>query len=327
MIIEAILVVSFALILDFFIGDPKNRIHPTILMGKLIEKIVPYTINHSPKSEKRMGIILVVIVLGIVVTLISFISLGFSSIKYNESFNLLAIAITIGVGSLLLKTTIAIRGLEEHATTVMDALENDDLDSARNNLAMIVKRNTRDLDENHIISGTLESVGENTVDGITGPLFYFAFLGLPGAFAYRAVNTIDSMIGYKNNIFKNVGWFGANCDKILNYLPSRITGFVMILSAMILGNDWKGSYQIMKRDGLKPESPNSGYPMAALAGALGTRFEKINHYTLGEGNQKLNKDQIKSAIAIMKVTSILFCVMVTIPIIVVLAYLGWWIHA
>jgi len=327
MILEAILVVFFALILDFILGDPKNRFHPTVLIGKLIEKIVPYTINHSPNSEKSRGIILVIIVLGIVITLVSFISLGFSNIMYIISFNLVASAITIGVGALLLKTTIAIRGMEEHATAVMDAIENGDLDSARNNLAMIVKRNTRDLDKNHVISGTLESIGENTVDGITGPLFYFAFFGLPGAFAYRAVNTIDSMIGYKNSIFKNVGWFGANCDKILNYLPARITGLVMILGAMILGNDWKGSYQIMKRDGLKPESPNSGYPMAALAGALGAKLEKINQYTLGEGNQKLNKDHIKSAIALMKVTSILFCGIVTIPIIVVLAYFGWWIHA
>jgi len=327
MILEAILVVSFALILDFIIGDPKNRFHPTILIGKLIEKIVPYTINHSPNSEKSGGIVLVIIVVGIVVTLVSFVSLGFSNIMYNKSFNLVAAAITIGVGALLLKTTIAIRGMEEHATAVMDAIENGDLDSARNNLAMIVKRNTRDLDKNHVISGTLESIGENTVDGITGPLFYFAFLGLPGAFAYRAVNTIDSMIGYKNSIFKNVGWFGANCDKILNYLPARITGLVMILGAMILGNDWKGSYQIMKRDGLKPASPNSGYPMAALAGALGAKLEKINQYTLGEGNQKLNNDHIKSAIALMKVTAILFCGIVTIPIIFVLAYFGWWIHA
>jgi adenosylcobinamide-phosphate synthase len=327
MMLEAILVVSFALILDFIIGDPKNRFHPTILIGKLIEKIVPYTINYSPNSEKCRGIILVIIVLGIVVTLVSFFSLGFSNIMHDESLNLLVTIILIGIGALLLKTTIAIRGMEEHTKAVMDAIENDDLDSARNNLAMIVKRNTRDLDKNHIISGTLESVGENTVDGITGPLFYFAFLGLPGAFAYRAVNTIDSMIGYKNSIFNNVGWFGANCDKILNYLPARLTGLVMILSAMILGNDWRGSYQIMKRDGLKPESPNSGYPMAALAGALGAKFEKINHYTLGEGNQKLNKDHLKSAIALMKVTSILFCGIVTIPIIIMLSYLGWWIHA
>ena len=167
--------------------------------------------------------------------------------------------------------------MEKHAIDIMNAVEKDDLDIARTKLALIVKRNTKNLDKNHILSGTIESVGENTVDGITGPLFYFAIFGLIGAFVYRAINTIDSMIGYKTPIFKNVGWFGANCDKILNYLPARITGLIMILSALILRNDWVSSYQILKRDGLKPESPNSGYPMAALAGALGTKFEKINH--------------------------------------------------
>ena len=327
MILEAILVVSFALILDFVIGDTKTRFHPTVLIGKLIEKLVPLTINHSATSEKIRGIILVVIVTGIVITIISFITIEFLDINYNDGFSLIITIITLGIGGLLLKTTIAIKGMEEHAKAVMNAIENNDLDSARNNLAMIVKRNTKDLDKNHIISGTLESVGENTVDGITGPLFYFALLGIPGAFTYRAVNTIDSMIGYKNSIFRNVGWFGANCDKVLNYLPSRITAIIMIISAMILGNDWKSSFQIMRRDGLKPQSPNSGYPMAALAGALGTKFEKIDQYTLGEGNQKLSTDHIKSAISLMKTTSILFCGIVTIPIIAVLAYLGWWIHA
>jgi adenosylcobinamide-phosphate synthase len=209
----------------------------------------------------------------------------------------------------------------------MDAVEKDDLDIARTKLAMIVKRNTKNLDKNHILSGTIESVGENTVDGITGPLFYFAIFGLIGAFVYRAINTIDSMIGYKTPIFKNVGWFGANCDKILNYLPARITGLIMILSALILRNDWVSSYQILKKDGLKPESPNSGYPMAALAGALGTKFEKINHYTIGNGDLEFTKSHITSAIKMMKVTSILFSCIFTIPVIITLSYFGWWIHA
>jgi len=139
--------------------------------------------------------------------------------------------------------------------------------------------------------------------------------------------TFDSMIGYKTHFFNNLGWFGANCDKILNYVPARITGLVMILGAMILGINWKSSYTIMRRDGSKTSSPNAGYPMAALAGALGTRFEKIDHYTLGDGNIELTKSQIKSAIALMKVTTILFCGLVTIPIIITLSYLGWWIHA
>jgi adenosylcobinamide-phosphate synthase len=182
------------------------------------------------------------------------------------------------------------------------------------------------LDKNHIISGVLESISENTVDGITGPLFYYALLGLPGAFVYRVINTADSMIGYKTNIFKNVGWFAASCDTVLNYIPSRLTGLIMIVSAAILHNNWKASYKIMIRDGKKTESTNAGYPMAALAGALETKFEKINHYNLGDGEVELTNKQVISAIKIMKLTSILFAGMVCIPIISLLTIVGWWIH-
>ena len=217
--------------------------------------------------------------------------------------------------------------MQKHALAVVDSLENNKLSEAQNRLALIVKRNTKNLDRNHIISGVLESISENTVDGVTGPLFYYALFGLPGAFVYRAINTIDAMIGYKNSIFINIGWFGANCDKILNYIPARLTGVVMVLSALIIGIDWKKSFLIMLRDGKNTPSPNAGYPMAALAGALQTKFEKIDHYTLGEGTLELTTEHIKSAIYLMKISSILFCGIISIPLIIVLYYLGWSIHA
>ena len=240
---------------------------------------------------------------------------------------MVTIIISVVVGVILLKTTIAIRGMERYALSVVYSLEQDNLDSARANLSMIVKRNTKNLDKNHIISGVLESISENTVDGITGPLFYYAIFGLPGAFVYRVINTADSMIGYKTDIFKNVGWFAATCDTILNYIPSRLTGLIMIISAAILQNNWKESYKIMIRDGKKTESHNAGYPMAALAGALETKFEKLNHYKLGNGEIILTKEHVYSAITMMKLTSIIFFGIVTIPIITVLSLAGWWIHA
>ena len=217
--------------------------------------------------------------------------------------------------------------MEKHAKAVLESLDQNNLDMARTNLSMIVKRNTKNLDKNHVISGVLESISENTVDGITGPLFYFALFGLPGAFVYRVINTVDSMIGYQTDIFKNVGWFGATCDTILNYIPSRLTGLVMIISAAILQNNWKESYKIMIRDGKKTESPNAGYPMAALAGALETKFEKINHYKLGNGEIILTTEHVNSALTMMKLTSILFFGLVIIPIITILSLVGWWIHA
>ena len=323
MIIESILVVAFALSIDFVVGDPKNRFHPTAWIGQLIGKLVPIAKNDSDKIEKFAGAIIVLVVSGIVTVILVLLQIGLELITV-DIFSLIAVVV---IGGILLKTTIAIRGMEKHAISVVQSLENNDIDSARDNLSMIVKRNTKNLDKNHILSGVMESVSENTVDGITGPLFYFAIFGLPGAFVYRVINTFDSMIGYKSDMFKNLGWFGANCDKILNYIPARITGLVMILGSAMLGYNWKSSYQIMKRDGTKLESPNAGYPMAALAGAIGTKLEKINHYSIGNGELDLTKQHIHSAIALMKVTSILFCGIVTIPIIIVLSYLGWWLHA
>jgi adenosylcobinamide-phosphate synthase len=323
MILEGIVIVGFALLLDFLIGDPKTKYHPTAWIGKLIAVLVPFTRNNSPKKELFGGILIVFVVVTIVSTLLVVLDFGISLL----TIDVISLVVSIVVGSILLKTTIAIRGMQKHALAVVDALEKDDLDSARNHLSMIVKRNTKHLDKNHISSAVLESVSENTVDGITGPLFYYAIFGLPGAFVYRAINTIDSMVGYKTSLFRNIGWFGANCDTILNYIPSRLTGLVMILSALILGYNWKESFYIMRRDGKKLESPNAGFPIAALAGALGTKLEKINYYAVGDGNIEFTKSHIISAIRLMKVSSILFCGLITVPIISALSFLGWWLHA
>ena len=323
MILEGIIIVGFALLLDFLIGDPKTKYHPTAWIGKLIAVLVPFSRNNSPKKELFGGILIVFTVVVIVSTLLVALDFGISLL----TIDIVSLVVSIVVGSILLKTTIAIRGMQKHALSVVDALEKDDLDSARNHLSMIVKRNTKNLDKNHISSAVLESVSENTVDGVTGPLFYYAVFGLPGAFVYRAINTIDSMIGYKTSLFRNIGWFGANCDTILNYIPSRLTGLVMILSALILGYNWKESFYIMKRDGKKLESPNAGFPIAALAGALGTKLEKINYYAVGDGNIEFTKSHIISAIRLMKVSSILFCGLVTVPIISALSFLGLWLHA
>ena len=323
MILESIVIIGFAIGLDLIFGDPKNKYHPTAWIGIIISKLTPLAKNYNTTVEKFTGFFIVLIPAGIVVILLSILDLGISFITLDW----VTIIISILAGTILLKTTIAIRGMERYALAVMDSLENNNLDSARVNLSMIVKRNTKNLDRNHVVSGVLESISENTVDGVTGPLFYYAIFGIIGAFVYRIVNTADSMIGYKTDIFKNIGWFAATCDTILNYIPSRLTGLVMILSAIILQNNWKESYQVMLRDGKKTESSNAGYPMAALAGALETKFEKLDHYSLGNVETTLTKEHVLSAIAIMKLTSILFFGIITVPIITVLSFIGWWIHA
>ena len=315
MIFESILIIGFALFLDMIFGDPKNRYHPTAWIGNLIGMITTHMKNENQSLEKLGGLFIVIIPVSISYILLS--GLQFSIDFINTEF--LSIMVSIIVGVFLLKTTIAIKGMEVHALRVIDSVKNDDLSQARTNLAMIVKRNTKDLDKNQILSGTLESLSENIVDGITGPLFYFSIFGLPGAFVYRIVNTVDSMVGYKTQMFKNLGWFGANCDNVLNYIPSRLTGLTMVFGAMLLGYDWKSCYEIFKRDGRKTDSPNAGYPMAALAGALGTKLEKVQHYSLGTGQQEITLKKVKDAIILMKVTSLLFFGIVSIPIILLIS--------
>ena len=322
MIFESISIIGFAILIDLIFGDPKNRYHPTAWIGTLIAKFTSLSKHQNPIFEKIGGVLIIVIISSIVILLLLSLDFGISLIFTDY----ISLVVSVLVGIMLLKSTIAIRGMEKHAINVLESLENNNLNMARNHLSMIVKRNTTNLDKNHVLSGVLESISENTVDGITGPMFYYAFFGLPGAFFYRIVNTADSMIGYKNDLFKNLGWFTATCDTILNYIPSRLTGLMMIISAAILHNNWRHSYKIMMRDGKKTESPNAGYPMAALAGALETKFEKINHYKLGDGEIILTKQHVISAINIMKLTSVLFFGIITVPIILILSFIGWWIY-
>ncbi|MFN3654145.1 MAG: cobalamin biosynthesis protein [Candidatus Nitrosotenuis sp.] len=321
MILVPILIVGGALALDFAFGDPRNKLHPTAWVGKLVAWLVPFTKSSSPTKEKLGGVFVTLMASGLVASLLLLFTI-FTKLQTDLVYTMT----TLLISALLLKTTIAIKGLQRHGELVIKSLSENNLDEARARLSLLVKRNTKDLDRNHIVSGVLESTSENIVDGVTGPLFYYGLFGLVGAFVYRTVNTIDSMVGYKNTLFANVGWFGANCDKVLNYLPARITACVIVVAAFLIGADWKNSLQTMKRDGRKTISPNAGYPMAAVAGALQTKFEKIDHYVLGDGTTQLDVHHFRSAVLLMKVTCLLFFALVTIPLITLLHYFGWWLH-
>jgi adenosylcobinamide-phosphate synthase len=214
--------------------------------------------------------------------------------------------------------------MEDSAKEIIGALERHDIYGARYNLSMIVRRDTKNLDEQHVLSGTIECISESTVDGIVSPLFFYSFFGPAGAFIYRVINTLDSMIGYFDKYHRDIGYMSARLDTVTNYLPARLAAFMMVMSANIIGQDWKNSVQIMYRDHNKTISYNAGYPMAAMAGALRIRLEKVGHYSLGDGYEDTTIEKCLTAISIMKLTTILFCILFSIPLISLLNFVGWW---
>ena len=321
MIAESVAIVFFALFLDLAFGDPNNRFHPTAWLGMLIARLAPVAQTHHA-CRRLAGVYVVVIPVLVVVSLLALLEWGIGLITG------LAYTITLVlVMGILFKMTLAIHGMNRHAMNVVAALDANDLLSARQHLAMIVKRDTTNLDSNHIYSAVVESISENTVDGVTGPLFYFGFFGIFGSFVYRTVNTADSMVGYRTSIFRDMGWFAATSDMVLNYIPSRLTGLMMVLSSALLQDNWRESYRTMIRDSKNTESPNAGYPMAAVAGALDARLEKIGHYSIGSGTTLFSKRHVIRAITMMKVTSIVFAITVVIPAMTLMSYIGWWVHA
>ncbi len=175
-------------------------------------------------------------------------------------------------------TTLSVRSLDQAAQDVINHLRRAEITGARNALAMIVGRDTQGLDESEMVRATIETVAENTSDGVVAPLFYMMIGGVPAAVAYKAINTLDSMFGYKNERYLYFGRASARLDDIVNYLPARLTAVLVALGALLLGLSWKGSIRIVLRDARSQPSPNAGFPEAAYAGALGIRLGGNNSY-------------------------------------------------
>jgi adenosylcobinamide-phosphate synthase len=307
-----------AIILDLSLGDPSNKYHPVAWLGRLIGFFVPMLKdnNNCTKQERVRGIIFsnsLIIVFGIII-----------HIGAISAVHLLGSVGLFVFSALILKITIAIRGMEKHANAIMSSLEKNDLLQAQHNLSAIVRRDTNNLDEQHVLSGTIECIGESIVDGITSPLFYYSFFGPAGSFAYRIINTLDSMIGYKDDYYKDIGWMSAILDSFTNYIPARITAFLMVIVAKFIGADSKKSLQTLKRDHNKTASINAGYTMSTMAGALRIKLEKIGYYSIGEEYEPSSIEKCKTAISIMKLTTILFCMIFSAPLITILYLAGWW---
>lgn len=295
-----------AIAIDLTIGEYPTRLHPTVWVGKIIDFFKPRLKDYSAKREYLKGSIFALMLVVITFAITHYILVLASLLD-------MLIATTLAV--LILKSTFAIRSMEEHARAVIDAIviENDII-TARQRLSRIVGRNTSNLDNEHILSAVIESIGESTVDGINSPLFYYALYGVPLAFTYRVVNTLDSMLAYNDPYHRCIGYCSAKLDTIANYIPARITAITIVIASLLLRLDWKNAFIIMLRDRHKTPSRNSGYPMSALAGALRIRLEKIGYYTLGDAYESISVKHYVQAVKVMKVSTLLFILFVVIPL-------------
>ena len=303
-----LLLLALAIISDMLFGEPPPKFHPTVWMGRFITFLErKLKANGTSKSERVRGILLFLAS----TTLFGLFCYLALYICYQAHFLLFLV-----MGVFLLKSTFAIKSMKEHAISVAEALGRGDLAQARKFVARIVNRDTSNLDEEHVISAAVESVAESTVDGFSSPLFYFSIFGVVGAFVYRVINTLDSMVGYRDKRYLYFGWFSALMDTITNFVPARITSYLMVLSSVFTGGNWKYTYEIFRRYRSKTESLNSGWPIAAMAGVLKVRLEKPGAYSIGEELRKLSTESIHQALRVMQVTILLFVTLVVIPLLI-----------
>jgi adenosylcobinamide-phosphate synthase len=303
---------SSAYVIDLILGDPPGYPHPVKLIGRAIRFFEGRLLldSDSPFRQRLMGGILVgLIVLGAG-------SLTWALIRIAEGIHL---ALSFMVTVFLAYTTLATRSLYSEVKKALKNLERGDLVSARREVGFLVSRDTDHLDEKGVCRALIETISENTSDGIVAPLFYLAIGGPPLAMAYKALNTLDSMVGYKNERYRYFGWASARADDLANFIPARITALLFVLASFFLRKDWRMAWQVAWRDGRKNASPNSGYPEAAVAGALGIQLGGENFYfgkgqnkpLIGHQKKSISMKEVEESLHLMMTTSII-AIMATI---------------
>jgi adenosylcobinamide-phosphate synthase len=311
LLVDSFLIFFLAFLIDAVFGEYPDRIHPTIGIGKIIAYLKPKLKNANAKVEKANGVLLALgamLLVSLPVFLLLFwLRQSFGSIPY------------IIVGAVLFKATFAVKGMGHYTKPIAAALKKNDLAEARKWLPFIVRRDPNTLNERQIISAAVESIAESTTDGITGPFFFFALFGVPGAFAYRVVNTLDSMVGYKNVENKNIGWFSANLDTIANYIPARLTAYLIVAASFLLRENWRESWRILQRDKGKTASVNAGWTISPMAGALNIQLEKQGYYVLGD-DHGISPEHITKALRVMALTAVLFGLVVVLPLLALRIY-------
>ena len=287
-------------LLDLLLGDPPHWPHPVRLIGRLIE----YWENVLYRPSVMWGGLFWLAVMG---TTLAF-ALGFLGIA-----GFLPNLAAVGLLSYLLYAGLATRSLHQESRQVETALARGDLAEARGHLAMIVGRETGQLEVAEIRRAVIETVAENLADGVAAPMFFILLGGLPGLLLYKAANTMDSMVGYKNFRYRKFGKFAARADDVLNFLPARLTALIMVPAAALASLDWRGAWRILSRDAGRASSPNAGWPEAAMAGALGVRLGGPSTYFgrlvdkpfIGDAANPLTNLQYYQAIRLLYTTSIL----------------------
>lgn len=301
-------------ILDLIFGDPYWMPHPVRFIGNLIsllEKVIRRFISKTKRGEYIGGIILTAIVVSISMVIPLIIILIAKTInKY----------LALIVESFMCYQILATKSLKVESMKVYDELAKNDLPSARKAVSMIVGRDTKDLTFSGVAKAAVETVAENTSDGIIAPMIFIAIGGAPMGFFYKAINTMDSMVGYKNERYINFGRFAAKLDDVVNYLPARISAYQMILSSFFLRYDYKNAFKIYKRDRYNHASPNSAQTESVCAGALDVQLAGNAYYfgklyekpTIGDDIREINYDDIKKANRLLYCTSIISIVIISV---------------
>lgn len=296
------LIIWIAYFADLVVGDPYWFPHPVIYMGKFIS-FIEKKVRKSNMNKKLGGLLIWISTVSLTVVLTGMIL--FLAHRNRSVYFILSTAIIC--------TSFSTKCLADEAKKIYILLKEGDIEKSRKQLSYIVGRDTSSLDEKEIIRATVETVAENTVDGTIAPMFYAFIGGAAGAMVYKAVNTMDSMIGYKNEKYIDIGMFAAKIDDIFNWIPARISIIFFFIASMFLGYDFKSCIKIAIRDRKNHKSPNCAYPEGAVAGALGVELGGTNIYfgkkvykpTIGDKKRELEVEDIKKTIKMLYLSTFL----------------------
>jgi adenosylcobinamide-phosphate synthase len=285
---------GFAIVADRVIGEWPNAVHPVVWMGKMTELLE----RRVPAWGHRGKLVAGALIAALVPT--TFAGAGAALLAVSRPYP----ALQFLAGVMLLKSTFALRALAEAARSVQRALELGAIEDARHGLRSLCSRDPSALDPPELVAATIESVAENASDSFVAPLFYYALFGIPGALFYRAVNTLDAMIGYRGK-YEYLGKVPARLDDVMNYIPSRITAWLLLLAGWLRGRRARSGWSVWRRDAHTTASPNAGRPMAVMAGLLGVRLEKAGHYRLGDPLEPLSAGKIHEACGVLAIAALM----------------------